>query len=229
MKKYISYYRVSTQQQGSSGLGLQSQKTMVKNFLKEEDFLINEYEEIESGKNNNRPELLKAIEQCKKEKAILLIAKLDRLSRNASFIFTLKDSNIEFVCTDIPEANSVTIGIMAVLAQDERERISKRTKDALAELKRKGVKLGSPQNLTNEARLKGIEATIQKALDNENNRKATALIISLKKDNLSYRKIAFELNKNGFKTSMGMEFSGSQVLFLFRRHIANNLNFNISQ
>lgn len=229
MKKYISYYRVSTQQQGNSGLGLQSQKSMVNAFLKKEDVLINEYEEIESGKNNNRPELLKAIEQCKKDKAILLIAKLDRLSRNASFIFTLRDSNIEFVCTDIPEANSVTIGIMAVLAQDERERISKRTKDALAELKRKGVKLGSPQNLTNEARLKGIEATIQKALDNENNRKATALIISLKKDNLSYRKIAFELNKNGFKTSMGMEFSGSQVLFLFRRHLANNLNFNISQ
>jgi DNA invertase Pin-like site-specific DNA recombinase len=229
MKKYVSYYRVSTQQQGNSGLGLQSQKSMVNTFLKKEDVLINEYEEIESGKNNNRPELLKAIEQCKKDKAILLIAKLDRLSRNASFIFTLRDSNIEFVCTDIPEANSVTIGIMAVLAQDERERISKRTKDALAELKRKGVKLGSPQNLTNEARLKGIEATIQKALDNENNRKATALIISLKKDNLSYRKIAFELNKNGFKTSMGMEFSGSQVLFLFRRHLANNLNFNISQ
>ncbi|HLO73890.1 MAG TPA: recombinase family protein [Flavobacterium sp.] len=229
MKKYVSYYRVSTQQQGNSGLGLQSQKSMVNTFLKKEDVLINEYEEIESGKNNNRPELLKAIEQCKKDKAILLIAKLDRLSRNASFIFTLRDSNIEFVCTDIPEANSVTIGIMAVLAQDERERISKRTKDALAELKRKGVKLGSPQNLTNEARLKGIEATIQKALNNENNRKATALIISLKKDNLSYRRIAFELNKNGFKTSMGMEFSGSQVLFLLRRHLANNLNFNISQ
>lgn len=229
MKKYVSYYRVSTQQQGNSGLGLQSQKSMVNTFLKKEDVLINEYEEIESGKNNNRPELLKAIEQCKKDKAILLIAKLDRLSRNASFIFTLRDSNIEFVCTDIPEANSVTIGIMAVLAQDERERISKRTKDALAELKRKGVKLGSPQNLTNEARLKGIDATIQKALNNENNRKATALIISLKKDNLSYRRIAFELNKNGFKTSMGMEFSGSQVLFLLRRHLANNLNFNISQ
>lgn len=200
---------------------------MVSAFLKKEDLLINEYEEIESGKNNNRPELLKAIEQCKKDKAILLIAKLDRLSRNASFIFTLRDSNIEFVCTDIPEANSVTIGIMAVLAQDERERISKRTKDALAELKRKGVKLGSPQNLTNDARLKGIEATIQKALNNENNRKATALIISLKKDNLSYRKIAFELNKNGFKTSMGKEFSGSQVLFLFRRHLANTLDLNI--
>lgn len=229
MKKYVSYYRVSTQQQGNSGLGLQSQKSMVNTFLKKEDVLINEYEEIESGKNNNRPELLKAIEQCKKDKAILLIAKLDRLSRNASFIFTLRDSNIEFVCTDIPEANSVTIGIMAVLAQDERERISKRTKDALAELKRKGVKLGSPQNLTNEARLKGIEATIQKALNNENNRKATALIISLKKDNLSYRRIAFELNRNGFKTSMGKEFSGSQVLFLLRRHHANNLNFNISQ
>lgn len=221
MKKYISYYRVSTQQQGNSGLGLEAQRTLVKNFLNSDDILIKEYEEVESGKKNDRPQLHKAIEQCRRDNSTLLIAKLDRLSRNASFIFTLRDSKIDFVCTDMPEANSVTIGIMAVLAQDERERTSQRTKDALKELKRKGVKLGSPQNLTKEAREKGIEATIQKALNNVNNRKATALIVSLRRDNLSYRRIAYELNKSGFKTSTGKEFSGSQVLILYNRFCTN--------
>lgn len=223
MKKYISYYRVSTQQQGNSGLGLNAQKTLVGNFLNLNDILIAEYEEIESGKKNDRPQLHKAIEQCKKDNAILLIAKLDRLSRNASFIFTLRDSKIDFVCTDMPEANSVTIGIMAVLAQDEREKTSQRTKDALAELKKKGIKLGTPANLTKEARHKGIQATIKKALNNINNRKATALIISLRKDNLSYRQIAAKLNENGFKTSMDKEFSGSQVLILHKRFCTNQI------
>lgn len=89
-------------------------------------------------KNNNRPNLLLAIELCKQNDSVLLIAKLDRLSRNAAFIFTLRHSKVKFKCCDMPDANSVTIGIMAVLAQDERERTSQRTKDALAELKRQG-------------------------------------------------------------------------------------------
>jgi DNA invertase Pin-like site-specific DNA recombinase len=221
MKKYISYYRVSTQQQGNSGLGLDAQKSMVRNFLNDDDILIQEYEEIESGKRNDRPQLDKAIEQCRVDNAILLIAKLDRLSRNVSFIYTLKESKIDFKCVDMPEANSVTIGIMAVLAQEERERTSQRTKDALAQLKRKGIKLGSPQNLTKAARDKGREATVQKALDNMNNRKATALIVSLRKDNLSYRQIAKKLNESGFKSSRGKEFSGSQVLILCNRFNCN--------
>jgi len=137
MTKYISYYRVSTQKQGKSGLGIDAQKTAVSNFIGKNAILINEFEEVESGKNDERPQLYKAIEQCKKENAILLIAKLDRLSRNVSFIYTLKDSKVDFRCCDMPDANSLTIGIMAVLAQDERERISQRTKSALAELKTK--------------------------------------------------------------------------------------------
>ncbi len=221
MKKYVSYYRVSTQQQGNSGLGLEAQKRIVKNFLSSDDILVEEYEEIESGKKNDRPQLLKAIKRCQDDSAILLIAKLDRLSRNASFIFTLKDAKIDFVCVDMPEANSVTIGIMAVLAQDERERTSQRTKAALAELKRRGVKLGSPQNLTKEARTKAKQATILKALSNVNNRKATALIVSLRKDHLSYRKIAQQLHESGFKTSENKDFSGSQVMILYKRFCKN--------
>lgn len=223
MQKYIAYYRVSTKQQGESGLGLEAQKTMVKNFLKNDDVLICEYEEVESGKNNNRPQLLKAIEKSKSEGATLLIAKLDRLSRNAGFIFLLKDSNVDFKCCDMPEANSLTIGIMAVLAQEERELISKRTISALQELKAKGVKLGNPKNLTPDAQKMGSEAMRLKALSNENNRKATALIVSLRNAGKTYGKIADDLNINGFKTSRGCEFTSSQVLVLYDRFLQNQI------
>ncbi len=223
MQKYIAYCRVSTKQQGESGLGLEAQKTMVKNFLKNDDALICEYEEVESGKNNNRPQLLKAIEKSKSEGATLLIAKLDRLSRNAGFIFLLKDSNVDFKCCDMPEANSLTIGIMAVLAQEERELISKRTISALQELKAKGIKLGNPKNLTPEAQKMGSEAMRLKALSNENNRKATALIVSLRNTGKTYGKIADELNTNGFKTSRGFEFTSSQVLVLYDRFLQNQI------
>lgn len=223
MQNYVAYYRVSTKQQGESGLGLEAQKTMVKNFLKNDDVLICEYEEVESGKNNNRPQLLKAIEKSKSEGATLLIAKLDRLSRNAGFIFLLKDSNVDFKCCDMPEANSLTIGIMAVLAQEERELISKRTISALQELKAKGVKLGNPKNLTQEAQKMGSEAMRLKALSNENNRKATALIVSLRNTGKTYGKIADELNTNGFKTSRGCEFTSSQVLVLYDRFLQNQI------
>lgn len=137
MTNYISYYRVSTQKQGETELGLEAQKSSVKAFLSKQDSLIAEYQEVESGKKNNRLELLKAIEHCKTTNSTLLIAKLDRLSRNVQFIYTLRDSNVNFICCDMPDANSVTIGILAVLAQEERERTSDRTKKALEELKKK--------------------------------------------------------------------------------------------
>lgn len=217
MTKYISYYRVSTQKQGKSGLGIEAQKTAVSNFIGNNAILINEFEEVESGKNDERPQLHKAIEQCKKENAILLIAKLDRLSRNVSFIYTLKDSKVDFRCCDMPDANSLTIGIMAVLAQDERERISQRTKSALAELKNKGVKLGNPKNLTSEARDKSLLVRKKNAVENENNVKATALIKAMKKSGQSFHSIAKNLNENGFKTRLGSNFTSMQVKRLYDR------------
>lgn len=217
MQKFIAYYRVSTQKQGNSGLGLDAQRTDVGRFISKGGELIAEFEDIESGKKNNRPNLIKAIEECKKQGATLLIAKLDRLSRNASFIFTLRDSKIDFICCDMPNANSVTIGIMAVLAQDERERISHRTKSALAELKSKGIRLGSPENMTVEARIKGLETRKQNALENENNRKATALIISMKKGGKTFAQITRELNELGFKTRTGKKFQQNQVQILYKR------------
>lgn len=217
MEKYVSYYRVSTQKQGRSGLGIEAQKSSVSGFLSNDDVLLCEFTDIESGKKNDRPNLLNAIEHCKRHNAILLIAKLDRLSRNAAFIFTLRDSQVRFKCVDMPDANSVTIGIMAVLAQDERERTSQRTKDALSELKRQGKKLGSPQNLNFVSRQKGLEVRRQNALENEDNKKATGLINALRGQGKSFYFITKELNKLGFKTRRGKSFTQVQTKMLFER------------
>jgi DNA invertase Pin-like site-specific DNA recombinase len=220
MEKYIAYYRVSTQKQGNSGLGIEAQKSALIKFINPSDILVQELIDIESGKKNNRPNLLKAIELCKKHEATLLIAKLDRLSRNAAFIFTLRDSQVKFKCCDMPDANSVTIGIMAVLAQDERERTSQRTKDALAELKRQGKKLGSPQNLDFGAKQKGLESRKRNARENENNIKASAMIDALHRQGKSIYYITKELNRLGFKTRRGKEFTQVQTKILHERNRA---------
>lgn len=140
--KYVSYIRVSTIKQEISGLGLQSQRDMVKVFVSTKGELLAEYVEIESGKNNARIELAKALRHCQDTRATLVIAKLDRLSRNAAFLMQLKSGAIDFVCCDMPEASNLVIGIMAVMAEYERELIGERTKAALKVLKEQGVKMG---------------------------------------------------------------------------------------
>ena len=151
MPTYFAYYRVSTKQQGASGLGLEAQQAAVVSFLKGGQSQ-GEYVEVESGKKNQRPQLLAAMAAARAAGGVLLIAKLDRLSRTARFIFTLRDSGVDFVCCDMPDANTLTVGLFAVLAQHERETISKRTKDALAAKKARGAQLGTPANLTAGAR-----------------------------------------------------------------------------
>ena len=146
-KQYTPYYRVSTQKQGASGLGLEAQQAAVRAFVADPAQLGTEYVEIESGKRNHRPQLLAAMAEARRTGATLLIAKLDRLSRNAGFIFALRDSGVEFVCCDMPDANTLTVGLFAVIAQHERETISKRTKDALAAKKARGAQLGTPATL----------------------------------------------------------------------------------
>ena len=139
--KYITYLRVSTDKQGLTGYGMDAQRAAISNYLRGAE-PIQEYIEVESGKNDARPELLRAIEHCKKAKATLIIAKLDRLSRKMSFVANLLDSSVDFVACDNPHANRLTIHILAAIAEHEREMISKRTKDALAAAKAKGVVLG---------------------------------------------------------------------------------------
>jgi len=204
---YVAYYRVSTKKQE---LGLEAQKHTVSNFVKD-DIIIKEFTEKETGKNNNRPELKAAILYAKQKKAKLIIAKLDRLSRNASFIHNLRDSKVDFICCDLPDANTLTIGIFASLAQHEREIISKRTKDALQAKKAKGFKLGTPQNLTYEAIKRGMEIRKENAQKNKNNKQAFTVIESLRIQGLSYRAIAQKLSDSEFKTRRGNNFHASQV------------------
>jgi DNA invertase Pin-like site-specific DNA recombinase len=143
--RFVAYYRVSTDRQGRSGLGLEAQQKAVMDYLNGGAWeLVGEFTEIESGKHSNRPELAKAITACRKQRARLVIAKLDRLSRNLAFIATLMESGVEFVAVDNPTANKLTVHILAAVAQHEREMISERTKAALAAAKARGTKLGTP-------------------------------------------------------------------------------------
>src|SRR6202049_933180 len=144
--KFIAYFRVSTDRQGKSVLGLPAQREAVMSYLDGgRRATVNEFTEIESGKRDDRPELVKALAACKKQKAKLVIAKLDRLSRNLAFIATLMDSGVEFVAVDNPHANKLTIHILAAVAQHEREMIGQRTRDALKAAKARGTKLGNPK------------------------------------------------------------------------------------
>lgn len=143
--RVVVYMRVSTVRQGRSGLGLEAQQAALATFVRERGAeVIQTFTEVESGKNADRPELGRALHLAKVTGAILLIAKLDRLSRNAAFLLTLRDSGVRFIAADMPDANELTVGIMALVAQQEREAISKRTKEALQAAKARGRKLGNP-------------------------------------------------------------------------------------
>jgi DNA invertase Pin-like site-specific DNA recombinase len=140
---FIAYYRVSTDRQGRSGLGLEAQRAAVGRYLAGiGGILMAEHTEVETGRRNDRPELAKALAACRKHKARLVIAKLDRLSRNVAFIATMMDAGVEFVACDNPHATRLTLHILAAVAEHEREMISARTKAALQAAKARGVRLG---------------------------------------------------------------------------------------
>ena len=174
----IAYFRVSTDKQGKSGLGLEAQKESVNRYLESVGWsLIGEYVEIESGKRKNRPQLAGALEACKREKATLLIAKLDRLARNVHFISGLMESGVDFVAADNPHANKLMIHMLAAFAEHEREQISQRTKEALAAAKARGVELGKNG----------------KVLARQNQEKAATFAKGM-------AKIVWQLQNEGFKT-----------------------------
>ncbi|GAB3637820.1 recombinase family protein [Hymenobacter arcticus] len=210
-KFYTPYYRVSTQKQGTSGLGLDAQRAAVQAFVADSAQLLTEYVEIESGKKNQRPQLLAAIAEARQVGATLLIAKLDRLSRNAGFIFALRDSGVDFVCCDMPDANTLTVGLFAVIAQHERETISKRTKDALAAKKARGAQLGSPQNFTTTVIAQGQAAMQRNAREHQANRQAAQLAELLRAKGQTLWQIAAKLNEAGYRTRRGKEFQATTV------------------
>src|SRR6056297_2835921 len=135
-QRFIAYFRVSTKRQGQSDLGLEAQHAAVDGYLRSTaGNLVRSYTETESGRNDARPELQKALEACRIHQAKLVIAKLDRLARSASFLLSLRDAGVEFICCDMPDANRLTVGILAMVAEDEADRISQRTRVALAAAK----------------------------------------------------------------------------------------------
>jgi DNA invertase Pin-like site-specific DNA recombinase len=165
---FIAYFRVSTDRQGQSGLGLEAQRKAVMDYLNGGNWkLVAEYTEVESGKRNDRPELAAALDACRRQKAKLVIAKFDRLARNVHFISGLMESGVDFVAADMPEANKLTVHIMAAMAEYEREQNSDRTKAALAAAKARGTKLGwsmpSRRQEQLEASRKGVKSMIARA------------------------------------------------------------------
>jgi DNA invertase Pin-like site-specific DNA recombinase len=213
--QYVAYYRVSTVQQGRSGLGLESQQKTVEQFIAGRDAeVLDTFTEIESGKKSDRPLLDKALRRCRLSGATLVIAKLDRLSRDFEFIAKIQNSKIEFVCCDMPEANTLTIGMMATLAQYERELISERTKAGLAAAKARGQTLGNP-NLKLVRNNDTTAATAAaKAAAAERNLQVRELIAEMEAEQgraMSLRELAESLNDAGYKTARGARFTATQV------------------
>lgn len=207
----MTYFRVSTQRQGQSGLGLDAQRETVKNYLNGGNWeVVGEFTEVETGKGSNalskRPQLAAALALCKKSSARLLVAKLDRLARNVHFISGLMESKVKFVACDLPEASEFTINLMAAFAAHEAKRISERTKDALRAAKTRGVKLGvaGPTNLKSN-----IEAR-QRASD-DFARDLAPVINGLRAQGLSQRKIVEQLNRLNIAATRGGQWSLLQL------------------
>lgn len=202
---FIAYYRVSTAKQGKSGLGLEAQREAVRAFLNGGSWtLAGEFTEVESGKRNDRPELAKALQACRVYGARLVIAKLDRLSRDAHFLLGLEKAGVDFVAADMPMANRLTVGIMAMVADEERRMISVRTKAALAAAKARGTKLGGNRGavLSAAARKRGRAAQAAKA--KERAADLAPVLEEMRRDGItSLRAMAVALTEKGIPTPRG--------------------------
>jgi DNA invertase Pin-like site-specific DNA recombinase len=212
--RLVAYYRVSTAKQGASGLGLEAQVAAVAAHAASSGCdVIAAYTEVESGRKSDRTELGKAIAHAKRAKATLVIAKIDRLSRNVHFVSGLMESGVPFVACDMPTANKMTVHIIAAVAEGEALAISQRTKAALAAAKARGVKLGSPANLTDEARRKGSPIAVAAIKKNkvEAYSYIAPLIRELHEQGLSLRAIAAKLNEQKESTRSGKGWRAMQV------------------
>lgn len=206
MQDFVAYYRVSTDRQGASGLGLDAQRQAVHRHIGQSGQLVAEFTEIESGRRvSNRPELRTALEECRKRRGVLLIARLDRLARNVAFIANLMESGVDFVAVDMPTANRLTIHILAAVAEHEREMISQRTKAALAAAKERGTRLGSPRPLDALKLANAAQAHLKPAQE------VLKLIADWKEKGRGLREIARELNRLGNRTPRGFQWYASTV------------------
>lgn len=211
MENYVGYVRTSMRTQN---LGLEEQINKIEQFVLSNNSTLKELiVEQGSGKNNNREGLDKVINLCTQNDYTLLVTKLDRLSREVEFLFTLKNKGIKIRCIELPELNTLTLGIFGAVAQWERELISKRTKDALRVLISQNIKLGNPQNFTTEGRLKGTSTIIKNKVNNESWRKAIIFCENyiFKNEAINLTDMANQLNKEGYKTRYGYDFTPATV------------------
>lgn len=204
--RFIGYIRVSTAKQGRSGLGLEAQQHAIQQFLNGGDWqLLQTFVEVESGKKNNRPQLKAALEACQRTGAKLIIAKLDRLSRNVAFIATLMEAGVKFIACDMPQATEFTVHILAAVAQHERMMISQRTKDALKAAKARGKRLGNPHGFDSDSakvgRIEGAKA--RKAHSQTFASKVHPHVAGYREQGLSFREVAKRLNDEGVLTASG--------------------------
>ncbi|BBK93689.1 recombinase family protein [Parabacteroides distasonis] len=219
MKTYIAYLRQSTMKQQLSGLGVEAQREIIHNHVKNKQILA-EYIETESGKKSNRPQLLTALAMCRKTNSILIVAKLDRLSRNVAFTSKLLESDVEIVFCDFPQANRLILHIISSIAEYEAGLISQRTKQSLQAKKARGIKLGKSDNLMNkfeQAIYNSSRTNKAKAENNPNNMRAIALLRSLSMQGKSLSEMTDLLNEQGFVTSKGCQFQITQVKRLLVR------------
>ncbi len=217
--RIVAYERVSTARQGASGLGMEAQRQAIEGYSAGRGgTILARFTEVESGRNPDRPELARALHLAKVTGAVLVIAKLDRLSRNAAFLLTLRDSGVRFVAVDLPEANDLTVGIMALVAQQEREATSRRTKEALAVAKGRGVKLGNPNGAAALRRAAeggvALRAVIAANAD-LHARDLSPVVEDIRAGGAtSLRAIAAELNGRGMLTRRGGRWHVSTVMNL---------------
>ncbi len=213
--RYIAYYRVSTKRQGKSGLGLEAQKNAVADYLNGGRWsLLDEVTEVESGTRSDRPALANALALCRLHKATLLVAKMDRLSRNLHFLSGLMESGVDFIACDLPAANRLTIHVLAAVAEAEAEAISARTKAALAAAKARGVKLGGDRGNIASVSRKGASASarVRGAVARRRAADLLPVIEAIKADGAaSLRDIADALNQRGILTARGGKWSAVQV------------------
>lgn len=220
---FVAYYRVSTARQGKSGLGLDAQRRAVSDFLNGGSWeLLAEFVEVESGKNDSRPQLEQALAMCDLSGAALVVAKLDRLSRNLAFLAKLQESGARFVAADMPEANELTIHIMAAVAQAERKAISSRTKEALAAAKLRGVKLGGNRGNLEDLKkgpAKSAEVRKSQALERARKVRRQIEIFASEVEKTSLRGIAAALNERGITAPRGGNWHASQVRSVLSRSL----------
>lgn len=208
---YVLYLRVSTKQQGESGLGLEGQRHVAHRFLTPADCIIAEYMEVESGRKPDRPQLALAVAEVQRTGATLLVAELSRLARNLHFLTDLRRNKVRFKACDMPDANELTIDIIGAIAEDFIRTLSRNTKRALDAKKAQGYSLGHPANLTEDVRAKARAKMQHNAAESKANKQARRLIELLRAKGITLAAIADELNSNGYRTRRDKLFSASTV------------------